>query len=484
MKDKNTLKYEDLMLGEQAREAFYNGESPREIEGKYPIYLNTTPVIAGLNVTDLAVAGVLAGLNALYVGGPGTGKSQLAQDVSNYYFGRDMREGGNALVMEGIPGFDMWSEVLARPVKKEVIGEDGTVKEVAGPELTGNHEALFWDLEEINRCPEITQNQFFALGNGRIIHKGYTLPVGREGYVSSVATANLGNGDYQGTFGMDKALFDRFALVFDFDYDGLKPTREDRMLINMMVSANPKVKEAPVRDISDKIMAVEREIAEAALEPGLEARSVLNFLRFGLENCQNEEYGAKTKTWPRQCQDCSLNEDEDLLCSLVREPSTRTVQGMIKYAAALDWLAKLKNPGQEVDPVDIMFKSFELTAAYHNVLNPMNLRMDHDDQNPEMMANVAQKLKEDFKRNESVIVDSLQRASEGEAYDDYFMYEGRPQRGYSELSDLTKEDVEKLEPFNDDREVGLSWVKSEADIIEKVNSARKSRQKRGSSTKS
>ena len=76
------MNYEDLKLGEKAKEAFLGGKSTEDC----PVYLNTRPVIYGLNVTDLVIAGVLAGMNTLLIGNTGCGKSQLARDIHNYYF--------------------------------------------------------------------------------------------------------------------------------------------------------------------------------------------------------------------------------------------------------------------------------------------------------------------------------------------------------------------------------------------------------------
>ncbi|MFA5174468.1 MAG: AAA family ATPase [Candidatus Pacearchaeota archaeon] len=450
------LSYEDLKLGEKAKKAFLDGKTPEYIKENCPVYLNTNNFFAGLNVTDLAVAGVLAGMNTLLIGNTGCGKSQLARDIHNYYFNGSKLEGGHALTIEGHSELDIYRDILT-DINKEQVQRV----------LNGNHKSLFWDLEEFNRCPPIAQNQFLAIGNGRIMHKGNSIPIGDKGYVSSIATANYGNGEFKGTFDVDKALGNRFGLVLDLDYSQFQPTIEDRILIDRLREAHPGIKEAPKRDLTEKIIQANKEISQLTLEPGLEARAVMDYLKFGLGNCQGEGESptAKGKTWPYKCQDCSRNKNGKEICSLVSVPVQRTLQSVARYASALHYLAKLKNPEQEINPVDLMFKAFELTSAYQNVLNPSILKSEYLDEAPKMIAEVAERLKSDFKENQDIILTSLEEATKGNRALDYFKTaDGTTLLGYSELSQKGKSAVNPYEPFNNNRAIGLSWVKDAVDI--------------------
>ena len=49
----------------------------------------------------MAIAAVLGGLNLLLVGDTGCGKTQLAKDIYNHYFGGNKKEGGNGVFMRG-----------------------------------------------------------------------------------------------------------------------------------------------------------------------------------------------------------------------------------------------------------------------------------------------------------------------------------------------------------------------------------------------
>ncbi|MFZ5955776.1 MAG: ATP-binding protein [Nanoarchaeota archaeon] len=465
------LQYEELKLGEKAKEAFLAGRSSDYIKKECPAYLNTNPVFAGLNVTDLVIAGILSGMNILLVGNTGCGKSQLARDIHNYYFNGNKFEGGESLTIEGHPELDIYRDVLTYVDLKE------------GKRVLNNaHQSLFWNIEEFNRCPPISQNQWFAVGNGRLIHQGQSVNIGRNGYVTSIATANYGNGEFRGTFEVDKALENRFGLILDLDHSQFQPTKEDRIIMDMLRSAYSGIHEAPKHNLSDKIMHANEKISEMTLDIGLEALAVLNYLKFGLENCpgkdENEMPHSKGKSWPITCQDCPRNSNNDFLCSLINAPVQRTLQSTVRYASALFYLAKLKNEDLEVNAVDLMFKSFELVSTYQNVLNPAILKSEYLDQPQEMMKKVCERLKTDFKTNENFIMTSLDEASKGNKCIDYFEFtdekgEKMFSLGYSKLDGKIRNRVTPLNPFTNAGPIGLEWVLNFIDTEIKIGNLRK-----------
>jgi hypothetical protein len=245
---------------------------------------------------------------------------------------------------------------------------------------------------------------------------------------------------------------------------------------DLLREAHPGIKEAPRRDLADRIIQASREISLATLTPGLESTAVVDFLKFGLENCQgrdNQTPHPKGKDWPYSCQDCSRNADGDNLCSLVTAPVQRTLQSMTRYASALHYLAKLKNPQQEINPIDLMFKAFELTSAYQNILNPAKLKSDFSDEAPKMMAHVAEKLKQDFRENQDFILSSLDEARKGNHAIDYFEADGQKGLGYNQLNEKARARVSPVEPFHDNRPIGLGWVKDAVDAEIKLAQLKK-----------
>lgn len=77
-------------------------------ELEFPNYVNTRNAFANLTVSDLAKAAVLAPLNVLFVGDTGTGKSQLATDIYNHYFGGNKSENGQGIFIRAHPEIDIY----------------------------------------------------------------------------------------------------------------------------------------------------------------------------------------------------------------------------------------------------------------------------------------------------------------------------------------------------------------------------------------
>ena len=251
----------------------------------------------------------------------------------------------------------------------------------------------------------------------------------------------------------------------------MKPTDEDNIRLNRQ-KPNPNVKRCAPRDISGKIVNASREIDENSKELGLEAMAVVDYLTFGPDNCQRnakENRGsAKGKIWPINCQDCSFNPKSNALCSLVRAPTRRTINSVVKYASALEYLAKLKNPEVKIDPVDLMFKSFELAGAYQFLLNPHVLKQSNNDENPVMMAKVVEKLKDDFRQNQDYIFSCYEQAERGRKVTGFFK-KGNIIGDCEELSEKAKAKITPIKPFTDSREIGLSYAGNVADEIIKDN---------------
>lgn len=414
-------------------------------ELELPNYRNSKRVFANLTVSDLVKAAVLAPLNTLLVGDTGTGKTQLANDIYNYYFNGNKREGGKGVFIRAHPEVDIYNEIFTE-----------LNIEKARKELTDSVDSLIYFVDELNRAPTVAKNQFFGLGDGLIDYKGKAIKLGQNGYHFLVATANLGNGKFQGTFDTDKALYNRLHIVLDFGYYMFKPTYEDRFLLDA-IKADPNVKEAPRRDISEKIISASKEIAEISANLSLEELAVLNYLRFGLENCQSN--GSKEKVWPLNCQDCRDNKNNNALCALIRAPVERTLNAVKKYGAALYYVAKLKDPAIEIDGVDLMFKAFELAGAYQLLLNPHILRHDYAEQNPKMMAEVIARLKDDFRYNKDYIITLFEEAKKGRKVTTFFSRDDKI-GNYDALSKEARKETAPIKPFTDDREIGLGWVEN------------------------
>lgn len=424
----------------------------RKIEYKdleLPNYVNSREVFAGLDVGDLAKAAVLGQLNLLVVGDTGTGKTQLASDIFRAYFGGNKASGGHGIFVRAHPDVDIYHEVFTSLNLSR-----------AQRELTGNLEAMVYFVDEINRAPPIAQNQFFGLGDGKMDFGGREIWLGRDGYHVLLATANIGNGEFQGTFDTDKALYNRMHVALDLEHRAFQPTFEDLHKIRSR-KANPNVASSKEMDISGEITEISREISERTENPGPETQAALNYLATGLQNCQR--YGSKDRIWPMGCQDCKFNKDGNALCANIKNPTTRTLEVVRKYAEALKFLAELKNPSAtNFRPHEYIFKAFELAGAYQHLLNSSRLR-ENFNHNPKLMAEVVEKLRADYEANMYLILTSIDQAHKGKEVTRFFEFEGEI-GDYDSLTDQGKKKTSMIAPFTNSREIGLSWVEDAVDM--------------------
>ena len=422
-------------------------------ELRLPNYVNNRPAFANLTVTDLTLSAVLGGLNILLVGDSGKGKTQLARDIYNHIFGGDQARGGHGIMVRGY-------RLIDSTLYDEVFTELNIDK--ARRELTDSIQAAVSIGDELNRAPVVRQNDFLELGDGVLNYKGKSIPLGIDGYHVVIATANIGNGEFQGTFDTDKALYNRLHVAIDFDHPQFAPTDEDEILLDTAKAANPRIKEATHLDLLAKILAANKEITSMSQNIGLDAQTVINYLRFGLKNCMQNK-GEKEKNWPIPCQECPDNKAGDALCAHIRAPVRRTMEATIRYAAAMQFLSQLKNPEVQIDPVDLIFKSFEFTGAYQLLLNPGILKQEYHEQNPKMMAHVVEKLKEDYLSNISFIYYNLDELEKKQPMTTEFFTRDNSVDAYRKLSAEAKKKVkanERIKPYNDNRPIGMSWMKT------------------------
>ncbi len=370
--------------------------APTYDELKLPYYKNSRVVARvgdiELDFADAVKAAVLGGLNVLLVSEPGTGKTQLILDLFNWYFG------GNK---NGV-----WFK--ARP---DTEVSDAFVKlnpEEYKKELTQAVDKIFYIVDEINRGPGPVQDQFMGLGDGTIESPdGLQTMLGRDGYSVLISSANMnGNGDLGGTWELDRALLNRLHITLDLDY--YDKTFDDEISINKEGSADPKVRAPSLRDISEKIMAAWNEINKLIEEPGLESEIVLMYLGVGLKHC--EQKGLKTSAWPHYCQECDKAGN---LCEKIKAATPRTRRAVLKYSAALQYLAQLKAESEgkdlgRVDAFDLVFNAFKLASAYHGNLNPYILQGEYYEENARMMEDVVIEMQKEFNELKGYISLSLE----------------------------------------------------------------------------
>jgi len=465
----NKLTYDNLKLGEKGVEMYKVGASIEEIQKESAVYLNTSEDYLGLNTTDYIAVGILTGGNTLLAGRSGCGKSQVADDIARHYFGGSIDSEGRALVIEGDPELRIMEDVFTDIDKVKA-------KRV----LNSRNKANYINMEELNRCPPFTQNQFFALLNKRLIYEGKTVDMG-EGYCPTISTVNLGNGDYKGTFDSDLALYNRFGMVLNLDENEFSPTGNDTRMLKLLRPADSGIKKSKTRDITDLLRNKNKEIKKSSIDLGTEAEAVLEFIEYGLSNCS--ENGKKDVDWGsqnRSCQGCDKNTQaptKNSICSLVQSPVQRTLNNIRLYSAGIDNMLKLKGI-EDTLAKDIVFRAFELTAPYSGVLNPYVAQQSFDKKNSLMMKDVVEEIKKEYNENENRIIAAMESSKKG-THPSSLFFITKPGINNPELrtgiEKITKEYRGKLEAnkfivdtesfdFNDKSEIGYSWVEDSADF--------------------
>lgn len=135
------LTYEDLQLPH-----FRNSRIVGSVGG--------TPI----TLLDAINAALLTKNNVFVAGKKGVGKTQLLFDMYNSRFG------GKGVIVEGRP--DLKADELFKSIDLTRLREGKNSEEVM--QLAQAVKYRFFGADELNRCPEITQNELLSIMNGYI----------------------------------------------------------------------------------------------------------------------------------------------------------------------------------------------------------------------------------------------------------------------------------------------------------------------------
>src|SRR3989344_4524254 len=245
-------------------------------------YQNSRKVVLGgipFSARDVLVkAPILTKLNMFYLGDRGEGKTQLAHDI-NSYFGR------NSCYASGRPDFEpseVFRQLNAQVLGKVLRGEASSEEAAQIEKLTENVSRNMFYIDELNRCPPITQNYFFDLMDGKIVFQGRILPLGNKGYSVGFASANSGNA-YNGTFEMDAALLDRMHMTVDITHPEFFTTAGDVFDIVSGAKKDPRasVPTESREGLTSQILSMHDEFRQRPISPVLCA--MVPYFNMGLD---------------------------------------------------------------------------------------------------------------------------------------------------------------------------------------------------------
>ena len=345
--------------------------NPKDEKSPVVGYLNSRQISSIKNipiyVEDAVKAAMISRSNMLLLGRPGKGKTQLANSVACRYFN------GEASTIRGSDWErdikTLYTRInLEKYFKKEAKTSDELV------ELTDKVKRAFAVIDEINRCPEAMQGRFFQILEGKIeLDDGRTVPLGDDGYLTFIATANKDPNRQSGIFKMDEALLGRCHVILNLD--DFPILAEDSARIRIMGGLDPRVRSPNPLDNRERILSIYKDLKDifnSTLSPELVIMSV--YLSHGLNYCSKSPTRSKDtilEAIPGLCtagQGCTRKAAG---CGFILAPSDRTIDSIIRYTIALQAVAiakDLKAAKVETDVSDVL-EAFELISSYSVLLN-------------------------------------------------------------------------------------------------------------------
>lgn len=336
-------------------------------------YQNSKKIILGkipFTARDVLVkAPLLTRLNMFYLGDRGEGKTQLAHDVKSY-FGQD------SCYASGRPDFEpseVFRQINAQALGKILRGDTNPDEEAQVETLTANVNRNLFYIDELNRCPPITQNYFFDLMDGKIVFQGKILPLGNRSYSVGFASANSGNA-YHGTFQMDVALLDRMHMAVDLTHPDFFTTSEDVFDIFAGAKKDPRasVSSEKGESLTDEIIAMHDEFKTRPASPLLCAMAP--YFNIGLDYLRDTKAHSKRalkRSWPNTA-GLRTDIDEDKIYPL----SKRAIFGAIALTSGLEMIAeetgKLRQDASNEEmnnlEIELFLDSLKLTTPFSGVI--------------------------------------------------------------------------------------------------------------------
>ncbi len=238
------------------------------------VYTNSTPIVhvAGVPILmhEIALAGLMARLNMVFIGRSGPGKSQLISDIKNGIFN------GEAVHLRGS------NDLKVRPIYASVnydLLKEGRTDEAISPRHTAGR--MLHIMEEFNRTLPMIQNEWLAVADGVLDIDGRQIPIQGNGYSIAIGAANIGHGEFSGTFQTDNALKERLVLALDFD--GINKPHEADFFDIFESSSDPRVLQSEKSDRTGQIIEINRGLQELSGTLNYFVRMMQVYLAKGLD---------------------------------------------------------------------------------------------------------------------------------------------------------------------------------------------------------
>lgn len=376
-------------------------------------YKSRTPLfdLNGTNITsnDVILASLMAKMNVLLIGYQGKVKTELAKYVRDEWFN------GNAAFIRGRK--DITASSIFMDLKLKDLRTVETEKKLYEKNENASHKLIIVD--ELNRTPEIVQQEIFGLSDGHIEKDGkiYYLGVPLNGhednrYVSVIGCANIGEA-FRGVFEIDKALLDRYTIL---DTD-LYPTDPTTYMNYMMYGAEKERGEANIQDLFVLYRDYYKYIMMDPLHGSLLA-TITEYLRSGLTYCTKDKTSkSNIEVKLRGTGFCEGCHDKVRGCPSIPLTFERGVEFSNRMFVALDLITRAKTN----KPIDHRAIPVGLAKTHAFRLGPImkvsgltNRLMANDNTiNPnQIISNIATFIIDDVKQAQDKIEELLKQGNE------------------------------------------------------------------------
>lgn len=378
-----------------------------EVKDYNGVYVNRTPIVnvggVPLFMHEVALAGILARLNMVFIGRSGPGKSQLIADITNGLFN------GEAVHLRGS------TDLKVRPVYCSVdieLLKKGKFDEAVKPRK--NAQKMLHIMEEFNRTPPVIQNDWLAVADGVLDIDGTQIPIQGQGYSIAIGAANVGNGEFSGTFQTDNALKERLVLALDFD--GLNKPREMDYFDIFEASSDPRVVASEKKDRKDQITRLHREVRKIASEADYLLRMMQIYLVKGLDEVEigNRTYSKEEIPNLGAVVAGDSKASKDIL-NYMMPPSVRAAKVFGSLAPALAVIAMAKGADSDAALADGCSSALQLILPFSDSL-PKKVISDNKGSRRLAATAIAEKIGAEMPTTE-LLVEGLRRAGEGELSD-------------------------------------------------------------------
>ena len=365
-------------------------------------YRNSTE-LANLNgfpiyMSDMMDAALRGRLNTLLLGDTGSGKSQLAKDLMDYFPEKSLFILGRN-DMDTRELFQRVNPEFLRALKEGNLNSNTKLKELTDKI---NYNLIVND--ELPNCVPSVRAQLFNLFDGFIEIDGKLYSIG-DGYSIGVATGNMGQQFTESSNDLGRALKDRMHLILDTDHFRPQPIDTFDILNN---DRNPRVNfTESLEDRSLDIIQKHNELKER--EVPFDKHIIAAYLVHALDYV--EGFGSKIgmkSSWPNQLDGHASGSDEALILPV----SLRAAKSIITLSQALDQITE-EEGAKDLDYFNSMMTAFKFVSAYSGILNEALVRSVHSGNHYRAMDAVIETARREFDSKNEAIAAGYEMVNEG-----------------------------------------------------------------------